>query len=314
MRSIFMGTGEIGVPALTWLLDSPEWEVVAVVTQPDKPVGRKQELRASATKQLALQRGVPVLQPPKLRAPEVVAEIAALRADVIVVMAYGQILPKAVLDAPRLACLNLHASLLPRWRGAAPIQAAIEAGDSKTGVTVMYMAEGLDTGDILLMHETPISETDTGGTVHDRLAEVAAAALAEALPLVVAGRAPRTPQDETRANYAPKLSRENGRIDWNSTPAQIDRRIRAMNPWPAAHTFLPTLAGPRQLKIFAGRPQREAAAGSPGEVLRADAQGLLVGAHGGAVLLSEIQLEGKRRLSAGEFLRGHPIAPGTILG
>ena len=313
MRAIFMGTGEIGVPALTWLLDSAEWEVVAVVTQPDKPVGRKQELRASAIKLLALERGVPVLQPMKLRAPEAVAEIAARQPDVIVVMAYGQILPKAVLDAPRLACLNLHASLLPRWRGAAPIQAAIEAGDRASGVTVMYMAEGLDTGDILLMHETPIADTDTGGSLHDRLAGVAAAALAEALPLVAAGRAPRTPQDETRANYAPKLSRENGRIDWQATPVQIDRRIRAMNPWPAAHTFLPTPAGPRQIKIFAGVPQ-DGAAGSPGEVLRADAQGLLVAAQGGAVLLSDIQLEGKLSLSAGEFHRGHSISPGTILG
>lgn len=313
MRAIFMGTGEIGVPALTWLLDSPDWDVVAVVTQPDKPVGRKQELHAPATKQLALQRGVPVLQPLKMRAPEAVAEIVALQADVIVVMAYGQILPKSVLDAARLACLNLHASLLPRWRGAAPIQAAIEAGDAATGITVMYMAEGLDTGDILLMHETPITASDTGGILHDRLAGIAAAALAEALPLVAAGRAPRTPQDEARANYAPKLSRENGLIDWHATPAQIDLRIRAMNPWPAAHTFLPTPAGPRQLKIFACSPQ-DGGSATPGEVQRADGQGLLVSAQGGAVLLTEIQLEGKRRMPAGEFLRGHPIAPGTILG
>ena len=308
-----MGTGEIGVPALTWLLDHPEWEVVAVVTQPDKPVGRKQELRASAIKQLAVERGVPVLQPVKLRAPEAVAEIAALHADVIVVMAYGQILPKAVLDAPRLACLNLHASLLPRWRGASPIQAAIEAGDCATGVTVMYMAEGLDTGDMLLMRETPITDADTGGSLHDRLAGVAAAALAEALPLVAAGRAPRIPQDDALANYAPKLSRENGLIDWNAAPAEIDRRIRAMNPWPAAHTFLPTPAGPRQLKIFAGTMQEDGAA-PPGAVLRADDHGLLVAARGGAVLLTDIQLEGKRRMSVGELLRGHPIAPGTILG
>jgi len=313
MRAIFMGTGEIGVPALTWLLESPEWEVVAVVSQPDKPVGRKQELRASAIKQLAIERGVPVLQPAKMRAPEAVAEIVALRADVIVVMAYGQILPKAVLDAPRLACLNLHASLLPRWRGAAPIQAAIEAGDRASGVTVMYMAEGLDTGDILLMHETPITETDTGGSLHDRLAGVAAAALAEALPLIVAGTAPRVPQDEARANYAPKLSRENGLIDWQATPTQIDLRIRAMNPWPAAHTFLPTAAGPRQLKIFAGLPQGDLS-GSPGEVRGADGQGLLVAARDGAMLLTDIQLEGKRRMNAGEFLRGHSIPAGTVLG
>jgi methionyl-tRNA formyltransferase len=181
-------------------------------------------------------------------------------------------LPKSVLDAPRLACLNLHASLLPRWRGAAPIQAAIEAGDRATGVTVMYMAEGL-----------------------------------------AAVRAPRVPQDNALANYAPKLSRENGLIDWRATPAEIDRRIRAMNPWPAAHTFLSTPAGRRQLKLFASALRNDAA-GSPGEVLCADDHGLLVAAVDGAVLLSDIQLEGKRRMSAGEFLRGHPIAPGTMLG
>jgi methionyl-tRNA formyltransferase len=313
MRIIFMGTGEIGLPAFRWLLHAPECEVVAAVTQPDKPVGRRQELQASSVKQLAAERGVPVLQPVKLRAPESVAEIVALRPDVIVVMAYGQILPKAVLDAPRLACLNLHASLLPRWRGAAPIQAAIEAGDAKSGVTVMYMAEGLDTGDILLMKETPLSDTDTGGALHDRLAEVAAFALGEAMPLVAAGTAPRVPQDEAQATYAAKLSRENGRIDWQATPAEIDRRIRAMNPWPAAHTFLPSPAGPLQLKVFACMPQR-GASGAPGTVVRADASGLLVAARGGAALLREVQLEGKRRMAAGEFLRGHAIAPGTVLG
>ncbi len=308
-----MGTGEIGLPAFRWLLDSPEYQVVAAVTQPDKPVGRKQELQASAIKQLAIEHGVPVLQPVKMRAPEAIAEIVALHADVIVVMAYGQILPKAVLEAARLACLNLHASLLPRWRGAAPIQAAIEAGDRKTGITVMHMAEGLDTGDILLMHETPITDADTGGSLHDRLAGIAAAALADALPPLSVGVAPRMPQDKAQATYAAKLSRENGRIDWPATPAQIDRRIRAMNPWPAAHTFLPTPAGPRQLKIFAGAPEFGPPS-KPGEVLRADAHGLLVGAQGGAVLLTEIQLEGKRRMSVDEFLRGHPIAVGTVLG
>ena len=339
MRVVFMGTGEIGVPAFRWLLDSPGCEVVAAVTQPDKPAGRKLALRASAIKQLAVERGVPVLQPVKMRAAEAVAEIVALRADVIVVMAYGQILPKAVLDAGRLACLNLHASLLPRWRGAAPIQAAIEAGDAASGVTVMYMAEGLDTGDILLTRATPITDADTGGSLHDRLAEVAAAALAEVLPLVAAGNAPRTPQDEVGATYAAKLSRENGAIDWAATPAEIDRRIRAMNPWPAAHTFLPTPAGPRQLKIFSCLPRYDVA-GPGGVVLEhlpedlADTgrdapapckesgrpgpgnmrHGILVGTGHGAVLLSDVQMEGKKRMSAEEFLRGHPVAPGTLLG
>ena len=313
MRVVFMGTGEIGLPAFRWLLAAPECAVVAAVTQPDKPAGRKLELRASAIKQLAAECGVPVLQPVRMRAAEAVAEIAALRADVIVVMAYGQILPKAVLDAARLACLNLHASLLPRWRGAAPIQAAIEAGDRTSGITVMYMAEGLDTGDILLARATPIRRRETGGSLHDRLGVIAAEALAEALPLIAGGSAPRFPQDETRANYAPKLTRENGAIIWSATPAEIDRRIRAMNPWPAAHTALPTPEGPRQIKVFSCIQHRRDA-GPAGVVLRADRRGILVGAASGAVLLREVQLEGKRRMTAKEFLRGHPVAPGILLG
>ncbi|KAB2648416.1 MAG: methionyl-tRNA formyltransferase [Verrucomicrobia bacterium] len=313
MRVVFMGTGEIGVPAFRWLLAAPECEVVAAVSQPDKPAGRKLELRASAIKQLAVERGVPVLQPVRMRAPDAVAEIVALQADVIVVMAYGQILPKAVLEAARLACLNLHASLLPRWRGAAPIQAAIEAGDQASGVTVMYMAEGLDTGDILLLRATPIGRRETGGSLHDRLGVIAAEALAEAWPLLAAGCAPRFPQDETQTNYAPKLARENGAIDWAATPREIDRRIRAMNPWPAAHTFLPTPDGPRQLKVFSCIQHRRES-GPAGGVLRADRRGLLVGAGTGAVLLREVQMEGKKRMPAGEFLRGHPVAVGTLLG
>ena len=311
MRILFMGTGEIGVPAFRWLFETHE--VVAAVTQPDKPVGRKQQLHASAIKRLAVERGVPVLQPVKLRAPESVAEIVALKADVIVVMAYGQLLPKAVLEAPRLACLNLHASILPKYRGAAPIQAAIEAGDRSSGITVMYMAEGLDTGDLLLIRETPIRRRETGGSLHDRLGLIAADALAEALPTLTAGHAPRVPQNESKATYAAKLSRENGAIDWTASQAAIDRRIRAMNPWPAAHITLPTPQGPRQLKIFSCIPYRRTN-GPAGEVLRADERGLLVAAGTGAVLLREVQMEGKRRMSAGEFLRGHPVAVGTRLG
>lgn len=306
-----MGTGEIGLPSLRWLLE--KHEVAAVVTQPDKPAGRRQELMAPAPKRLALERGVPVLQPVKLRAPESVSEIISLKADAIVVMAYGQILPRAVLDAGRFACLNLHASILPRHRGASPIQAAIEAGDTKTGVTVMHMAEGLDTGDILLIHETPIRRRETGGSLHDRLALVAAEALADALPLIEAGTAPRIPQDDAQATYAAKLGREHGGIDWSAPQFAIDRRIRAMNPWPAAHTSLPTPAGARQLKVFSCIPHRRTN-GPAGTVIRADESGLLVGAGEGAVLLREVQLEGKRRMPAGEFVRGHPIAPGTLLG
>jgi methionyl-tRNA formyltransferase len=313
MRVVFMGTGEIGLPSFNVLLNRADVQVVAAVTQPDQPVGRRQEMRASAVKQIALQRGVEALQPVKLRAPDSVALIQELAPDLIVVMAYGQILPRAVLDAPKLACLNLHGSLLPKHRGAAPIQAAIEAGDRVSGVTVMYMAAGLDTGDILLMHETPIRRRETGGSLHDRLAFVAAKALEEAIELLRVGRAPRVPQDEALATYAPKLTRENGEITWAATQLQIDRRVRAMNPWPAAHTFLPTSEGLRKLKVFSCISHRRTM-GSPGVVLRADSRGLLVGAGEGAVLLRDIQLESKRRMGAGTFLLGNPIAPGTVLG
>jgi methionyl-tRNA formyltransferase len=313
MRIIFMGTGDIALPSLRYLLDTPGRETLAAVTQPDKPAGRKLELRPSEIKRLALERGVPVLQPIKLRAPESVAELAALAPDVIVVMAYGQILPMSVLQIPRLACLNLHASLLPRHRGAAPIQAAIEAGDAATGITVMHMAQGLDTGDILLKKETPIFRRDTGGILHDRLGLLAAEALAEALAFLDSGRAPRIPQDESLATYAAKLSRENGEIAWADTAEKIDRRIRAMNPWPGAYTWFPTTEGARKLKVFSCIQHRKDS-GPAGAVLRADRRGILVGAEDGAVLLRDIQLEGKRRMSAGEFLQGHPAQPGAILG
>jgi len=313
MRIIFMGTGDIGLPSFRFLLNAPGCEVLAVFTQPDKPAGRKLELRAPEIKRVALESGVRVLQPIKLRAPESVAEVAALAPDLIVVVAYGQILPKSVLQIPPLACLNLHASLLPRHRGAAPIQAAMEAGDAVTGITVMYMAEGLDTGDILLKKETPIFRRDTGGVLHDRLGLLAAEALAEALPLLAAGRAPRIPQDESLATYAAKLTRENGEIAWADTAEKIDRRIRAMNPWPGAYTWFPTSEGARKLKVFSCIRHRKES-GPPGAVLRADRRGILVGAGGGAVLLRDIQMEGKRRMTAGEFIQGHPAAAGTILG
>jgi len=306
MRVIFIGTGDIALPAFRWLLDAPGIEVAALVTQPDKPVGRHQELQAPAIKRLALERGVRVLQPLRLRAPESVAEVQALDADLIVVMAYGQILPKGVLDAAKLACLNLHASLLPRWRGAAPIQAAIESGDEKTGITVMYMAEGLDTGDILLMRETAIAPDDTGGVLHDRLAELAPLALAAAITLLREGRASRTPQPAEGVTHVGKLTREHGHIDFSAGREAVERKVRAMNPWPAAST---SISGKR-LKIFAATSLAEAVS-APG-VVHATDEGLLIGTGDGSVLVTELQLEGKKRMSAREFLRGHPITDGEI--
>ena len=242
--------------------------------------------------------GAPIFQPAKIKDPQTIEEIRRLTPDVIVVVAYGQILPRDVLEIPRLACLNLHASLLPRWRGAAPIQAAIAAGDCETGITVMYMDEGLDTGDILLQRNVEILPNDTGGSLHDRLAQIAPEALLESLRLLAAGNAPRIPQDNARATYAPKLKREHGQIDWSESAEAIERKIRAYNPWPGAFMKLDC----QNLKIFSASVVD--LNGQPGEILRSD-KDLIIAAGKGALSLAEVQLEGKRRMSAGEFLRGH---------
>jgi methionyl-tRNA formyltransferase len=313
MRIVFIGTGEIGVPTLKALLNS-EHEVVGIVTQPDKPVGREQQLEAPPIKKLITRNGgfqtaaedladekVPfleVLQPAKIKDQQAIEEIRVLSPDVIVVVAYGQILPRDVLEIPRLACLNVHASLLPRWRGAAPIQAAIAEGDRETGITVMYMDEGLDTGDILLQHKVEILPSNTGGSLHDRLAQVAPEALLESLRLLAAGKAPRISQDNALATYAPKLKREHGQIDWSEPAEAIERKIRAFNPWPGAFMILDG----RNLKIFSASVVD--LGGKPGEILRSENE-LVIAASKGAVSVGEIQLEGKRRMRTAEFLRGH---------
>ena len=312
MKILFIGSGDIGIPSLVQLIAQKGHTLVGLVTQPDKPVGRHQEITASPIKKLAIEHGIPVFQPEKIRAPEALAEIQGLHPDLIVVMAYGQILPQSVLDAPSVACLNLHASLLPRHRGAAPIQAAIESGDREAGVTVMHVSAGLDAGDIFLEKRIRIRRRETGGTLHDRLALLASEALQAALESIDRGEIIRVPQDLSRVTYAAKLSRENGVIDWSLNAISIEQKIRAMNPWPASYTTLPG-AAVRKLKVFSAIVCRKIS-GPAGEVLQADRRGLLVGCGQGAVLLREIQLEGKRRMTVREFLPGNPIACGTILG
>ena len=303
MRIIFIGTGEIGLPTLQVLLKSDD-QVVAVVTQPDKPVGRDQAIEAPPIKRALMGDGVGarvlpfVFQPARIKDQEAIEKLRALDPDVIVVMAYGQILPRDVLHIPRMACLNLHASLLPRWRGAAPIQAAIAAGDSETGITVMYMDEGLDTGDILLQRKIDILPTDTGGSLHDRLAQMAPQPLLESLELLAAGNAPRSPQDNARSTYGPKLKREHGQIDWSESAEAIERKIRAFDPWPGAFMKV----GGQNLKIFSASVV--GLNGKPGEILRSE-KGLVIASGKHALSLDEVQLEGKRRMSAAEFLRGH---------
>jgi methionyl-tRNA formyltransferase len=297
MRLVFIGTGDIGLPSLRALQNSADHELVGVVTGPDKPVGREQRIEGSPIKSAAARKTISLLQPARIKDRQSVEEIRAFAPDVIVVMAYGQILPRDVLEIPRVACLNLHASLLPRWRGAAPIQAAIAAGDRETGITVIYMNEGLDTGDILLQRKIDILPNETGGTLHDRLAQVAPEALLDSLQFLASGSAPRAPQDKTRATYAPKLSREDGRIDWSEPAEVIERKIRASNPWPGAFMKLDG----RNLKIFSASIVD--LSGKPGEILRSENE-LIVAATNGALSLTEVQLEGKRRMSAAEFLRG----------
>src|SRR2546423_5067582 len=293
MRVLFIGTGEIGVPVSRWLAEAPEHELVGVVTQPDKPVGRAQRIEAPPIKAAIVVSKVPMLQPKRIR--DAVEEIRAFELDVIVVMAYGQILPRAVLEIPRIACLNLHASLLPRHRGAAPIQAAIVAGDRETGISVMDMDEGLDTGDVLLQKRIEIAPDETGGSLHDRLAQVGPAALSDALTQLASARAARTSQDSSRATYAPKLDREDGLIDWNESAELIERKIRAFDPWPGAFTVLRDEAGhERKLKVYRAHVANELSRGS-----------LSFQAKDRVVALDEVQLEGKRRITAGEFLRGY---------
>ena len=309
MRVVFIGTGEIGVPALRALLRSPQHDLLGAITQPDKPFGRDQRVQAPPIKAALAGTSVPILQPVRMKSEETIEQIRALEPDAIVVMAYGQILSKSVLEIPRVACLNLHASLLPRHRGATPIQAAIAAGDRETGITVIYMEEGLDTGDILLQSKLEILPNETGGTLHDRLAEIAPAALLEALNQLAARTAPRTPQDSALATYSPKLTRKDGQIDWTQPAELIERKIRAFDPWPGAYTRLRYVSDElRILKIFRAA-LAEKQSGDPGSVSQPN-DDLVVATGEGALRLEEVQLEGKRRMPAAEFLRGFssPIA------
>jgi methionyl-tRNA formyltransferase len=318
VRIVFIGTGEIGVPTLKALLNS-EYEIIGVVTQPDKPVGRAQRIEPPPVKQALIagtrppafanvtagKPGAPIFQPARIKDRQAIETVRDLAPDVIVVMAYGQILPRDILDIPRVACLNLHASLLPRWRGASPIQAAIAVGDRDTGITVMYMDEGLDTGDILLQRTIEIDAEETGESLHDRLAQIAPKGLLESLRMLANGSAPRIPQDNARATYAPKLKREHGQIDWSESAEAIERKIRAYNPWPGGFMKV----GDENLKIFSASIVQ--LNGQPGEILRSD-NDLIVATGKGALSLGEVQLEGKRRMTAAEFLRGHrALLPGT---
>lgn len=301
LNVIFAGTPAFAVPALDALCAHPAVEVSAVYTQPDRPAGRGQQLRESEVKRAALAHGLPVVQPASMRDPAAIDEFLARHCDLFVVAAYGQILPAIVLDAPRLGSINVHASLLPRWRGAAPIQRAIMTGDATTGITIMRIVERLDAGPMLVKVETPIGNEDTGGSLHDRLATLGGQALRQALDDIVAGRTHAETQDEALVTYARKIERADRMLDWHEDAAVLERRIRALNPAPLAVATLGALT----LNVATAKYRADAPAGAAGTLLDASDDGLLVRCGRGALQLTSLQPPGKRVMSAREFLNGY---------
>ena len=303
---VFAGTPEFSVPVLDALMRSAH-RVLAVYTQPDRPAGRGRQLQASAVKQYAQRHELPIEQPATLKDPAAVEKLASWDADVMVVVAYGLILPRPVLEIPKRGCINVHASLLPRWRGAAPIQRALLAGDAKTGVTIMQMDAGLDTGPMLLERSTAIASVDTSRTLHDRLAVLGAHALIEVLGNLDDIQAQEQPADGV--TYAQKISKEEALIDWRQSSVQLDRLVRAFNPWPVAET---RLRG-QQLRIWQAAPDNESHGKTPGTVLRVSPQGIEVATGEGVLILNQVQLAGRKLVSAAEFARAHALQD-SVLG
>lgn len=311
-RILFMGTPDFAVSSLEALLREG-YNVVGVVTQPDRPVGRKQVLTPPPVKEAALRHGLQVLQPEKIKADAALDEVLALAPDLIVTAAYGQILPKRLLEAPRFGCINVHASLLPKYRGGAPIHKSIVEGEKESGVTIMYMVEALDAGDMLSKVVVPIEERDTVGTLHDKLAAAGSALLIDTVPRLLAGEIEAEAQDHEAASFAPNIKRADERIDWTRTAEQIYNQVRGLNPWPVAFT---TYGGKVWKlwwveKLSEGKTDRE-----PGTIIAREEDGLVVACGEGAVKITELQPEGKKRMSALDFLRGagSSIEIGTKVG
>jgi methionyl-tRNA formyltransferase len=310
LRIIFMGTADLACPVLRELCAQPTFEVVAVVTQPDKPKGRELKLQPTPVKAAALAASLPVLQPLRARDSGFLQTLGELKPDLIVVVAYGQILPQSVLDLPRHGCLNVHTSILAKYRGAAPIQWAILNGETETGVTIMKMDAGLDTGDIVSVRTTPIAAEDNAQTLHDRLARLGADLLVRTIPDYVSGRLVPRPQPAEGASYARKITKEDGRIDWSRPARAIWNQVRAFTPWPGAFTVVGDgTAEARLLKIWEASVDTTLS-GKPGTVLRADKSGLVVACGGQSLRILRLQREGGRRLGAVEFLAGHPLRVG----
>lgn len=318
-RLAFMGTPDFAVPSLDALMAGPD-EVVAVVTQPDRPKGRGRKIASSPVKQRAQAKGLPVLQPEKVRGDEgeaFRAELASMSLDLVVVAAFGQILPLEVLELPALGCVNVHASLLPRWRGASPIQWAIAEGDDETGVSIMQMDVGLDTGPVILERRTPIEPEETGGELHDRLSLLGAEALTEALNLIRHGEADPTPQDDRRSTYAPMLTKEHGRLDFGMSAEELERRVRAFDPWPGAFTWI----GEEQVKVVRaevveshreGCDEGDLSSGEPGAIVGASEKGIDIACAFGVLRIMELRPQGKRSMPARAFVAGRSSLLGLV--
>ena len=309
MKIVFMGTPDFAVGTLEAMIEAGH-EVVLVVTQPDKPKGRSGALQYTPVKECALAHGIEVFQPTKIRLEENVEFLRKYDADIFVVAAFGQILPKSILDMPKHGCINVHASILPKYRGAAPIQWAVINGDPVTGVTIQQMDIGVDTGDIIVIKELAIAEDETGGGLFDKLAVVGAQACVEALEQIANGTATRTPQNHDEATHVSMISKEFGVIDWNKPAVEIERLIRGLNPWPSAYTKLDG----KTFKIWKASVKAENSGKEPGQVCNMSKEALDVQTGEGVLSLMEVQLEGKKRMDAGSFLRGYQVEVGTLLG
>lgn len=309
LKTVFMGTAEIACAPLRALASDPRFELVSVVSQPDRPKGRELKLVPTPVKSLALELGLPVEQPERARRPEFQERVRHLAPDLVVVMAYGQILPQSLLDIPRLGCFNLHTSLLPKYRGAAPIQAALLNGDTVTGITIIKMDAGMDTGPIVAMEQLPIQPEDTAQTLHDRLAELSGKVIIPTLLLVASGQAQIDPQPAEGISYTSKITKEQGLLDWQQPAEALKNRIRAFNPWPGSFTYY--RKDDRKVLVKVWKARAADGVGKPGHILAASGEGIVVACGRGTLILDELQKEGGKRLHAAAFLSGFPLREGT---
>ncbi len=310
MNIVFMGTPDFAVPTLEMLIKE-QHHILAVVTQPDKPKGRGNKETMSPVKEMALKHELPVLQPVKIKGDELFCKhIESLNPDIIIVVAFGQILPPSILAIPKYGCINIHGSLLPKYRGAAPIQWSIINGDVLTGVTIMYMDPGMDTGDMLLKREIPITKEDTYLSLHDKMKHVGAEALKEAFPMITGGGVMRQKQNDAESTYAPMISKTLGEIDWSKSSYVIDALIRGLNPWPTGYTYYKG----EMMKIWKASPIESSSKMLPGSIIRVDKGGIVVQTGEESLLIQEIQMPNKKRMPVSEYIKGNPMCEGTMLG